>query len=371
MKGTIVHVTSVHRRFDTRIFVKMCCSIARNGYRIILLVADGEGSEIRDGVQIVDVGRPSGRIDRIFNITRKVYMRALEFRADLYHLHDPELLPMGARLKRAGYRVIFDSHEDVPLQLLAKDYMSPFIRRLISMAYGHYETMVCKKLDGIISATSLIQEKFLQRCNNVQEVANYPILDELLGASERWDIKDKQICYVGSIGRARGIEQMCSAMQHVKSDVFLNLVGPFDDEALHEKVAASPGWIRVIEYGLLDRSGVHEVLQRSLAGLVVLHPITNYMDALPIKMFEYMSAGIPVIASDFPAWREIVAGNDCGFLVNPMDPIEIADSIDLLVSNLGLAKRLGDNGRRAVELKYSWATEEKKLFDFYERILSV
>ena len=122
--------------------------------------------------------------------------------------------------------------------------------------------------------------------------------------------------------------------------------------------------------GFVDRDRVRQVLSRSMAGLVTLHPIINYIDALPVKMFEYMSAGIPVIASDFPLWREIIQGDDCGLLLDPLNPAAIAHAIDYLVSHPEEAQRMGKNGRTAVETKYNWTMEEKKLLAFYDNILN-
>lgn len=130
-----------------------------------------------------------------------------------------------------------------------------------------------------------------------------------------------------------------------------------------------PSWAVVNELGFVDRKGVRDVLGRSFAGLVTLHPVPNYLDALPVKMFEYMAAGIPVIASDFPLWREIIESSQCGVCVNPMKPEEIAQAVDRLVNNPAEARQLGENGRRAVLDRYNWAVEEKKLFQLYEYIL--
>jgi len=132
---------------------------------------------------------------------------------------------------------------------------------------------------------------------------------------------------------------------------------------------ALPGWQRVNVLGFLDRAGVRDVLGRSMAGLVTFHPAPNHIDSQPNKMFEYMSAGIPVIASDFPLWREIIAGNDCGLLVDPLNPAAIAEAIDYLISHPEEAERMGRNGRRAVEEQYNWEHEATKLIQFYEQIL--
>ena len=92
---------------------------------------------------------------------------------------------------------------------------------------------------------------------------------------------------------------------------------------------------------------------------------TNLLTSLT----ESLNAGIPLIASDFPLWRELIAGNDCGLLVDPLSPEKIAEAIDYLVTHPEDAERMGRNGRKAVLERYNWPNEEKKLLGFYERIL--
>ncbi len=147
------------------------------------------------------------------------------------------------------------------------------------------------------------------------------------------------------------------------------MVGAFAEKNIQEKVSVQPGWEKVNYLGVQDRHGVGVVLGRSIAGLVNLHPLINYLDALPIKMFEYMFAGIPVIASDFPLWRDILKDNKCGICVNPLDPQDIANAINYLVSHPEEARIMGENGRRAILEKFNWSIEEKKLIQFYEEVL--
>jgi glycosyltransferase involved in cell wall biosynthesis len=158
-------------------------------------------------------------------------------------------------------------------------------------------------------------------------------------------------------------------MGQVRSTARLNLGGRFSERDVEQQAQQSSGWPRVNVLGFIDRDAVREVMARSMAGLVTFHPLPNHIDAQPNKMFEYMSAGIPVIASDFPLWRVIVAGNDCGLLIDPMRPQEIANAIDKLVSNPDMAQRMGNNGRKAVETQYNWRIEEQKLLGFYDKIL--
>ncbi|MDC4505526.1 glycosyltransferase, partial [Acinetobacter baumannii] len=134
-------------------------------------------------------------------------------------------------------------------------------------------------------------------------------------------------------------------------------------------VIKKKGWNAVNELGQLSRNEVKEVLQRSVAGLVTFLPVPNHIDAQPNKMFEYMSAGIPVIGSNYPLWRSIIEDNGCGICVNPEDPEEIAAAIDKLIVDRALAENMGKNGIRAVNEKYNWSIEEKKLFKLYTELL--
>lgn len=365
----VAHLTSVHPRHDTRIFLKECRSLARAGYRVLLVVADGLGGEDRDGVHFVDVGKLRGRVRRMTETTRRIAAQAIRLDADIYHLHDPELLPVALYLNWQGRRVIYDAHEDLPAQVLSKPYLRPVLRRPIAAAVGHFENFVCRKLGHVVAATPAIRDKFVRAGIRAIDVNNFPMLGELETDVE-WSGKAREVCYVGGITAVRGIGQVVAAIALCKSGVRLNVGGRFSEQSTREAVGRSPGWRGVNELGFLSRQEMRSVLGRSVAGIVTFLPEPNHLNAQPNKMFEYMSAGLPVIASNFPLWREIIEGNDCGLCVDPLDPRAIADAIDHLVENPDVARRMGENGRRAVVERYNWAVEEKKLLALYEQLLA-
>jgi glycosyltransferase involved in cell wall biosynthesis len=365
----VVHLTAAHPRDDIRVFLKECRGLALRGYEVTLVVADGRGDETHDCVAIVDVGRPIGRLDRMFNATRRAYRKALELDADIYHLHDPELLPIGLKLKRSGKKVVFDAHEDVPKQILGKHYLHPWVRRVLSWGFAHFEHYACKRFAGVVAATPFIRDKFLPINLRSIDINNFPMIGELESAVA-WRDKANEVCYVGSIAQIRGVKELVRAMELTRTPVRLNLVGAFVEAQVEAEVRTYPGWGKVNATGVRGREGVREVLGRSVAGVVTLHPAPNYLDALPIKMFEYMSAGIPVIASDFDLWRQIVRDSGCGLCVDPMDPCAIAAAIDYLVGHPDEARKMGENGRQAVFSRYNWAQEEAKLIGFYDQLLT-
>jgi len=361
----VCHLTSAHPRYDTRIFVKECRSLVRAGHVVTLIVADGLGPTVRDGVSIVDVGAPKGRLDRMLNSTRAVKRAAKIVDADIYHLHDPELLPSGLWLKRRGKRVVFDAHEDVPRQLLDKPYLRPRVARVVSRVYAWFEHRVCARLDAVIAATPHIRERFSSVNRRCVDVNNFPTLEEFSAMPDP-DRASRSVAYVGAISETRGVREMLQAMGLTKGTQRLELAGRFAPQELRAELEATAQWGHVRFHGHLDRAAVRALLDRCFAGLVTLRPTASYVEALPVKMFEYMGAGLPVIASDFPLWRDIVEQHACGLCVDPLDPAAIAHALDALTDDPEMAATMGNNGRRAVESFFNWSHEEAKLLSTYK-----
>ena len=391
----IVHLTTVHPRDDIRIFRKECVSLSQAGYEVVQIVGDGQGDAQVQGVRILDLGpRPAGRLARMREQPAKALAAVRRCRPALVHLHDPELLPLSAKLAHVGLTVVYDAHEDVPRQLLTKQWIPAWARRPLSAAFEVYENHRVRQLAAVVGATPHITQRFAPVARRSVNVSNFPFLDELApdaarsgrGASTGDDgaasphpdhghdtkstalPRENAVCYVGGIFLTRGAFSMVRALPLLPG-VRLLLCGRFEDAATEAALRAEPGWAQVDYLGVLGRAGVREVMARSRAGLVTLLPLPSYLDSLPIKMFEYMSASLPVIASDFPLWRDIVQRHACGLCVDPSDPAAIAQAIRQVLDDPAAAQAMGQAGREAVHAHYHWPRAEAELLALYRELL--
>jgi glycosyltransferase involved in cell wall biosynthesis len=364
----VVHLTSAHPSDDVRIFVKECRTLAAAGYEVHL-IAPGAEEGMHDGVRTHGIAARGGR-DRFARMTSTVsavHRRARALAADLYHFHDPELMPAGLRLARSGAAVVYDSHEDLAATVLDKAWIRHRLRRPTARLVAKLEPAAANRLAAVVAATPVIAERF-SRCRcQVITVNNFPELREFHRVQRRSSPSELAVCYVGAITPIRGIEVIVDAI--ARTDARLLLAGSFESAAFGDRVRALPGWSRVDYLGKVDRAGVGEIFERASAGIVLLKPTANYVRSHPTKMFEYMSAGLPVIASDFPLWREIVTQAKCGICIDPTSPAALADAVSWLVAHPDEAREMGENGRRAVRTTYNWQREGERLIALYGTLL--
>jgi glycosyltransferase involved in cell wall biosynthesis len=364
----VVHLSTAHGRCEIRVHLKECNSLASAGYEVHYVVADGLGDQRYGGVQVHDIGAAGGRLRRMLMRPWRMLAAAQKLQARVYHFHDPEILLVALFLLRGGAKVVYDSHEDVPRSLLSRDWIPVLIRPTLSVIFERFENFVSRRLSGIVGATPYITARFLSLNPMAKAINNYPLPSDIEGAVPRID-GARAVCYLGAISRIRGIEEMVRALEYVNAKLIL--AGKFEDRAIEQAVRALPGWSKVDYRGIVSRSSVRRIMAESSAGLIVYHPEPNHVDAQPNKMFEYMAAGMPVIASNFPLWREIIEGNNFGLCVDPLDPQAIASAIDDLISKPQKSRVMGENGRRAVMNRYNWKAEEEKLLEFYSELVAV
>jgi glycosyltransferase involved in cell wall biosynthesis len=370
MAYKIMHLTSVHKSNDTRIFIKECKTLQK-AFFSVGLIAPNDKDEVVDGIHIYAVPKAKNRKERILRTIWQVYKLAISHNADIYHFHDPELIPIGLLLKVKGKKVIYDVHEDVPKQILSKYWIPIFLRKIISEFIALLENISAKIFDGIVAATPSIAKRFPKSKTII--VQNFPIIPELTAGEEKnYNSRQNNIIYIGGLSEIRGIKEMVQAIDILPKtfNAKLVLAGNFSPPQLEDEIKNLSGWKYVDYKGWVSREEAAFLLSESRIGLVLLHPVPNYIESYPIKLFEYMSAGIPVIASNFELWREIVESVGCGLLVNPLEPKEIVNAIKWILEHPNEAERQGRRGKEAVIKRYNWESEAIKLISFYNKLLN-
>jgi glycosyltransferase involved in cell wall biosynthesis len=362
----IRHLTSVHRVEDTRILHRECASLVRAGHDVALIAGQPPQEPVA-GVRVVGVGLPRNRIDRAFRVAWRVFRAARRERADICHFHDPELIWVGLLLKVLGCRVVYDVHEDVPLQIMNKWWIPRYVRRFLSLGAAVAEWIAGRVLDAIVAATPTIAEKFPAAKTVV--VQNFPE-SEIARRPDPVPVEERRyaFAYVGGLKAVQGAREIPEVAAALPEGSRAVVAGWFDDEAVERDARASEGWPRVDFLGGVSHERAIAAIRDSVCGLVIDHPISNYLDSYSTKMFEYMACAVPVVCSNFPLWARLVGDADCGIAVDPLDPRAAAAAIEKLLRDPDEARRLGANGRRAILERYNWENEFAKLDALYPRL---
>lgn len=369
----VAHVTSVHDATDLRVYHKESRTLAGAGYDVHL-VAAAPAAPHETPIACHVFERPAfrSRIWRFVARTFRASRIALRLRADIYHIHDPELLPLAWLLKATGRKVIYDAHEDTPVQALSLNAHRPRWGRVLARASSALEGVSKKILDGFVAATPRIGEHFPPQRTVV--VQNFPMLEEFRSHCgeqvSRYAARGNRVIYAGSLFDVRGLRELVGAVERLPERLSPELViaGRFTSPAFRAELEQMAGWRRVRYLGWLEREDVWRALLTAKVGILTLHPTPAYVDSYPVKLFEYMAAGLPVVASAFPLWQSIVDSAGCGLTVDPLNSEAIAAAIERLFGAPEMAEAMGLRGQRAVQNRYNWSTEASKLLSLYERI---
>ncbi len=369
MMKKIVHITSAHPPFDKRVFVKECRSLA-SCYEVVY-IAPHDKDEIVDGVTIRHFEKPKGRYARFVRSMWGAFRDAIKENAAVYHFHDPDLLPMGFLLKLAGKKVIYDPHEDHPRDMLIKDWIPFPLRRFLSYMVELAEFFGGMLFDGITPATEKIASRFPAKKTTV--IHNYARIEEFVFSENENRERSAILVVSGTISRERGAVEILHAFAELrKTYPHLRLVfaGAFSTEDEEIFIRGLPEWQYATFLGWLPRKELSDLLLSACIGLSVLHPGPTHPESLPVKLFEYFASGLPVVASNFPLWKEIIEGDKpCGVTVDPKDPASIATGIRSILETPESAGEMGKNGITAAKTRYNWDNEEKKLLVVYKRLL--
>lgn len=361
----VCHVTSSHSRYDGRIFQKECVSLSKK-YDVTLLCSDLLNDEINHNVKIKSIGVDNkSRINRFFIIPGKISKEAIKIDADVYHIHDPELISLVGLLKKKGKKVVFDSHEDNVNRIDDRKWIPKTLKPIVKKMYQYKEIRNLRKADAVITVADYIFDRLSNINKNTYVITNFPILEDY---EKQKRSKEKIICFAGGVEEKYMHHNIISALYDL--DILYYIAGPYNQNYLN-KLSKLDQFNKVKMLGKVSKDECNKLYLKSFAGLVLIDyvPNINYKKGSMgiTKIFEYMQYGLPVIATDLDVWKDIVPGK-CGICVNPNNIDEIHDAIKYLIDNPVEANKMGLNGMKLVKQKYNWNTQEIILFNVYKKL---
>ncbi len=367
-KYKICQISSAHPRSDIRIFQKECVSLHDNGFDVSLLVADGFGYEEKSGIKIFDAGKTSNRWARFTTIFYKIYKKAKEINADIYHFHDPELMFLGYFLKLNGKKVIYDIHEDVPKDLMIKYWIpTAFLRGFVKHIYVMLEKFFVRKFDLLITVSEEIGNNYSNYKEKVLIIRNVAIVKSIDLAPVSKDSKNKTfvLLYQGGLNPVRGIREIIEAVQYTDG-VTLWLFGNWSSEEFKFECEKLEGYKKVRYFGFIPSKDLYGYTKLADVCIINFLPLPHNEFSLPNKIFEYMACKKPVILSNFPYWRKIFGDAAC--YAESRNPKKIAEAVMYLKKNKIERNKLASKGRKLVESEFSWERESKLLVNAYKKI---
>jgi glycosyltransferase involved in cell wall biosynthesis len=368
----VLQLSTVHPWDDNRICRKICVSLVEDGYDVVLMAreANSDASIVPEGVELHVLPNPRNRILRGL-ISLGIWRRVRRLRPDIVHFHDPELIPAAILLSLLGYKTIYDVHEDYPENIRIKQWVPWVIRRPLALMMKMLEKVATRTCAAVFVVTDKIGRRFPQE--RTSQLRNYPRLAEVEAGSTRPEEirSDAPLIFVGGLTTVRGICEMVEGLNLAESlSRRLLILGSAKDKSLQDwlKEQENHGHLRL--EGWCTRDEVVRAMAGARCGMLPYLPTPPHVDALPTKLFEYMGAGLPIIASDFPLWREIIHRQGCGLLVDPTNVTAIAEAIDWMYQHPDEARIMGENGRRAIRSNLNWESEARKLYEVYDELSS-
>lgn len=374
-----------HYMLDGRIYIREAKTLQQNGYQVVHIGYGDEASHYftEDGVEIIQLkklkkGNSLRTVFRSFkqSFLGDIFEAAANVNADVYHLHDIELCRIARKLQQLPHKpkVIYDAHEPYLENFLDFWKYASKLKLLVT----DIPSLIAQKravphLDYLIATEKIVAGRFAKKNPNTAIVHNYCYFKPSKQSKPR---KQYDLIYAGTMSQVRGLEFILDAIKECKNRgqiVSCVFVGNFNKVA-HEQSFAG----KIDKYGIQDHihftghipfHDVEQYYKQSKIGMCLLPLNRSFKIAEPIKVFEYLLCGLPVIGSNFGPMQEILGSDDVGFAVDPYTAKLVADKILYLLEN-DRYQAYSSHCVDVAEAKYVWSKEEKILLTVYQNVLS-
>lgn len=353
--------TDVHPAHDPRI-IKEIKSLKKIGEVFYISPPGNPGIEVKH----IQIPLFKSRKERIMKGPREVFRIVQKIKPNIFHFHDPELIPIGIKIAKLGIKVVYDIHENYPAVFLTKNYVPKILRPILAWSVKTFEDYGAKYFAGVVAVTENVCERFSRKIPCAL-VPNYPDI-KFLGKISRKRVSDgkTRFIYVGSIDQDRAIIEMLTAYKMISEkyeNVEFLLVGTIFSKKLQKFIEEFHAKGFTYHPPVAYEKSL-QIVADSDVGMLVIHRNESKEISSPVKMFEYMYYGLPIIASDFSYWHHILDRGPCAVYVEPDDPISIANAMRKLINHNEREKL----SCQSIAKEFTWEKCESNLLNLYKNL---
>ncbi len=372
---SVCHFTAAHGELKSRSYHMQCKPMAEAGVSVIY-ASPAAASEGQRNVRFVSLPKLTGKI-RTLLASPSLLRVLLRQRASVYHFQDPELLPLAFVMKTFFRKwIVFDCYEDFPSMAYTMRGLPVVLRPAVAKAVQLVQRLGALSFDGVMTADPLSLRRFGQSGKSEKlTFYNFPNL-EFFPAPEP-GVKDFDVVYRGGLSERAGTWNLLDAVRLLAvrgKPIRVLLIGYSDNREVEAALRARIrllGLTDAVEIqGRIEHHEMAKALSRARIGVSPLQDIRKFRVNIPVKAFEYWACGLPVVASDLPPIRPFFKNVDGGLLFPAGDVKALAESIGWLLEHPQSAARMGRNGRKAIETRFTHRNEIRKLLRFYSRIVA-
>ncbi|NVO66032.1 glycosyltransferase [Methanofollis tationis] len=364
----ICMLTTVHPPFDTRIYHKEAVSLAKKYDVVVIAPSDEEINRVVGDVEVKTIKKAKNKIFHFLTLWR-IFLSGLKEDCDIYHCHELGSLFLGVIFKLVnGTKLVYDAHEHWPSQFLEDIGINDtnILYGLLEKIILKYELFLSGFSDSILAVSESVAERFNNSGKPLRVILNVPVLQYSL-CVDTCTKNSRELIYMGGkLQTSHGLQECYDAVTRLRADypdIILTIVGKLDDR-LNLVLKEDSDHFNIT--GILPYDKMYKRISEGGIGLVFFQKVSyNMYIGLPNKLFDYMSCGLPVVASDFPEIRRVLEDCKCGILVGGNGRYDIYGAIHYLIKNPDKAREMGENGKKAVEERYNWDRMEVKLFEIY------
>ena len=364
MSKHVCFVNSVFGREDALIVYRQGMSLVEAGYKVSYTVFDDKPNETKECIEIFSMGEgPDGSKGRFLQRPKILKAFIDQHPADVYQISEPELLPLGLKLKKEGKTVVYNLREWYP-DYYARKFKQKWTQKLVVWAVERYFHKIAKKYDAVFNCMPEMREYIekVMPCKYFEDTANFPIVHKDFSLNyEDYCKREPIISYFGSIYTISCQEEILQALESFP-DVKYLLAGVFYEDRYKKQLEQMPAWKQVTFKNGFTREELPGIIDSSIMGNVVKDfdqtetPQGSYSI---IKIFETMEAAVPVILAKVPLYEQMVEKYHCGICVRPHSVEDFKNAIEYLLTHKKEAYEMGLNGRRAVIEEFSWDSQAK------------